>query len=264
MRRLALTALLLALPAAQAATLAPSPHTAACFLDVDGDTVRGASEPTYLQRACGNLLAGDIRLLATAGFPGGSIVTGNDDDASRSTLALAAAYGFVDEDGSGTPSPGDPYVFHVGTLPGTAAPGDIPLTGEGAFQPITPAHPLAGRPLAPLGVAVGGESFAETDGNPGFSTGDVVYLDVDGDGVSSIGDLRLAFGTAPAPAPSSTAPAPSASTPASAPPAQGPTTPESSPAATGSPTSGTTGAPLGWAIPPVALLAALLAHLRRS
>ena len=193
----AILVLLLLAPSVAAAPLLASPHTVLCFLDGDGDGLRGRLEPLYLQAgACaGGARAADARL-SDGDFPGGTLVSGNDDDTSRTHGALVAGYGFFDADGNGVVSSMDSLYLHLGALPGTLAPGDIPLTGADAFQPLEGSDPRVGNPLAPAPVAIGGESYAETDGNPGFTVGDVLFLDLDGNLVTSIGDLRLAAGTA--------------------------------------------------------------------
>ncbi len=206
--RLNLILILLAVPVASAAPLLASPHTVACFLDANGDGARGGLEPVYLQvAACaGGARAADVRL-SDGIAPGGTIVTGLDDDTSRTHLPVpAAGYAFADDDGNGVQSGSDPLYLHLGALPGNLAPGDIPLTGNDAFRPLSGSDSRIGTPVAAAPVAIGAESYSETDGNPGFTVGDVLYLDFDGNAQTTIGDLRLAFGVAPAASPSSAAP----------------------------------------------------------
>lgn len=242
---LVLVALALFAPVGVAQGLLASPHTGICFLDLEGDGVRAAADPVYLQvAACGaGIGAGDARLVSWAGFQAGTLVTGADDDAGRTTAAVAAGYGFLDEDGNGAHSPNDDVVLHFGPLPGAVAPGDIPLSGPDAFRPIPGSDPRIGSPLLAAAVAVSGESYAERDGSAGFTVADVVYLDLDANGFASIGDLRLA---GPAGAPSSTPPASSTTAPETAP-VTGTSTGSPSGTTNGSQpeTSGSTGTPAG-------------------
>ena len=208
MRWAALGLLLLAVPCVAAQSLlAPSPHAAACFLDIGGDGGRGPGDPVFLQQACaGGVAAGDARLSASGGFPGGTLVEGQHPDAGRPTAGLAAAYAFHDADGSGAYSYGDGLFLAFGPQPGPLRPGDLPLTGQDAFASIPGDDPRVGWPLAAAAVAVGGESYQERDGTAGFTTQDALFLDLDGSGTVSIGDLRLA-GPAPAASSGPTSPA---------------------------------------------------------
>lgn len=181
--------LLLLLPGTQA-QLMPSPHTAACYLDIDGDAGRGFDEPVYLQVSCTDVRAGDVRLTHWR-HHGGTIVHGLHNDAGLATTLVAATYAYFDADGSGSYGPRDDIFLAFGAIPGPLRVGDIPLVGPSAFQPINATDGRIGRPLLATSVAVGAESYAERDGNPGYTTGDIVYLDLDGNGQITIGDLRL-------------------------------------------------------------------------
>lgn len=239
MLRLSLALLVLVIPSglAQGAFLA-SPHARICGIDSDGDGSAGGGDPLFLMAGpCGaGPAAGDVRLTASAGFPGGSIVSGTDQDTGRTALPVAVAYGFVDGDGDGSHALGDEVFLHFGSLPGRVQPGDVVLGGQGAFEAINSGDPRVGHPLLVAVVAVGAESYAERDGTPGFSLGDHLYLDMDGSGAASIGDLRLAVGW-----PSSSSQMPSTISPGPSP--SGNLTPTASPSAAGTPTNDTEGKP---------------------
>lgn len=204
------------LPGAAAAPLLATPHTAICFLDINGDGRRGLDEPVFLQQSCaGGTAPVDARLFAWAGHPGGTLVNGSHEDAGLPTTTVAATYAFQDADGGGGYNLGDPLFLAFGPIPGPARPGDIPLTGDDSFQSLQGNDSRLGRPLLAAPVAVGGESYSERDGNLGFTTGDAVYLDLDGNGQTSLGDLRLAVPATP----------PSAATPSQSPSTTDPPTP---------------------------------------
>lgn len=203
-----LLALALAPGAAAQSALFPSPHTAICYLDVNGDGLRSADDPVYLQQACAaGTSAGDARLFASGGLPGGTLIHGLDADAGTPTAPLAASYASYDADGSGAYNPGDPLFLAFGPMPGPLRPGDVPLTGSSPFTSVPPSDPRVGWPLTATSVPVGGESYQERDGTQGFTTRDAVYLDLDGSAQISLGDLRLAV---PAESPPSTSPSTSA------------------------------------------------------
>lgn len=191
---------LLAVPLANAqGELFASPHSATCYLDVDGSGGRGGTEPVWLQiQSCGgSVQAGDVRLTNWQGRPGGTIVVRDDDDAGLPTRGLVATYVYYDKDGGGAYNPGDPLFLALGPVPGPLRTGDLPLTGEGAFEGLAAQDTRVGLPVTAVSVAVGGESYAERDGTGGYTTADVVYLDLDGSGRISIGDLRLTGTRAP-------------------------------------------------------------------
>jgi hypothetical protein len=197
MRWLAQAALLvavLAAPAIQAqGTLFPGPHTAVCYLDVNGDGLRSLEDPVYLQQSCaGGTSAGDARLFSSGGFPGGTLIEGLHEDAGTATAGIAATYAFHDADSSGAYGFGDPLYLALGPVPGTLRPGDVPLSGGDAFTSLDGDDHRVGFPILAAPVAVGAESYQERDGNPGFTTQDSLYLDLDGSGRITIGDLRLA------------------------------------------------------------------------
>jgi hypothetical protein len=260
-------ALLAALPSATAqGTLFGSPHTATCYLDVNGDSLRGLDEPVYLQQACTiGVAAGDARFTAWDDMPGGTIVNGSHPDAGLQTRPIASAYAFYDGDGGGGYNLGDPLFLAFGTLPGPANPGDLPLTGDDVFTSLRGNDSRIGLPLRAASVAVGGESYAERDGNQGFTTGDTLFLDLDATGTSTLGDLRLAI-------PGQTvSPSSSSSTSPSASPIPSPSTNTSSTAvwagtSTTSPSTGAvSGAPHGTPLPGlIAVVAiALAVQVRR-
>lgn len=212
-----LLVLLLAPAATQGqSALFASPHTATCFLDINGDGTRSLDDPVFLQRACADgTAAGDARLFAWEGFPGGTLIEGQHGDAGTSTAGVASAYAFHDSDGTGAYSPGDALFLALGPIPGPLRPGDLPLVGEDAFASLRGDDPRVGQPLAAAAVAVGGESYQERDGLVGFTTADTVFLDLDGSGTITIGDLRLAV-TAP-PRTSSSTSSPEEPTPSTSP-----------------------------------------------
>ncbi|HUR60883.1 MAG TPA: hypothetical protein VM286_00770 [Candidatus Thermoplasmatota archaeon] len=187
---------LLAVPCNAQASLLATSHSGVCFLDIDGDGARNPGDPTFLQAAACSQgpTAGDIRITGSSRHAGGTIILGTDGDVGRRTVARAGQYAFSDNDGNGVYSPSDPIFLAFGPLPGTLAVGDVPLTGATAFASLAPQDARAGAGIQAAPVAIGGEVYAEADGQNGFTTGDVVYLDMDASGSATIGDLRLASG----------------------------------------------------------------------
>lgn len=256
--------------AASAAPLAASPHTVTCLLDGNGDGVHTVDEPIYLQRGpcgAGGTQAGDFRFLPFGQHPGGSIVSGLDDDTSRSTVSITTTYVFVDRNGNGVYNGGDPSIaddvyLRVGAGGGPLAAGDIPMAGCDTYEAIRPGDPRIGLPGIAAPVAVGSEAFAERDGQTGYTTGDDLFLDMDANLQTTIGDLRMSIGGDPP-----------ASMACDAPPSSAPTasTTATTPATTSAPPTSTSeepdgnGAPSGSAFLLVAgIAAALLLHRRRS
>jgi hypothetical protein len=259
-------------------TLQASPHTVVCFVDLDGSGGFDAGDPLYLSiNACGasSIGVGDARLTAGGGFSGGSIVWGSDPDASRSTGPVGAAgYAYYDADGTTTYTAGDTALLHFGAQPGQIAVGDVPLNGSGAFQAVGAGDSGLNRPLRAFAVPVGGESFADLDGDGAYGVGDAVYLDTDASGSVTNLDVRVAAGHqpgSPPPTPPATPPVtPPGPTGVPSPPPQPPATPPVAPPATPMPTpqspSHTAGATRAGpaASAPAALLLALLAARRKS
>lgn len=202
---LAIALLLIPTVVAQGNLLA-SPHTTLCFLDIAGDGRRSNEDPVYLQvTACGaGPQAGDVRLTSVAGLQGGTIVHGLDADAGGTGAAVAGTYAYFDNDGNGVYNLADDLFLAFGSVPGPLAASDIPLSGPDAFTPVAGSDGRIGRPIQTAPVAVSGESYRDYDGQPGYSTGDIVYLDLDASGGTSYGDLRLALGTTAQPASTST------------------------------------------------------------
>ncbi|HLF16373.1 MAG TPA: hypothetical protein VI796_02945, partial [Candidatus Thermoplasmatota archaeon] len=174
---LAVLLLLVALPAAVAGPLAPSPHTVVCYRDTDTLNGRSPGDAIVLQVGpcgAGGSNVGDLRFTATAGYAAGTLVRGVDSDYSRATAPTnMAGYGFVDRDGTQRFSPGDEILLHFGPLPGPVAIGDIDITGADAFTVVTGSSPWMNNQLL-AGPAVGDEMYSEVDGQPGFSVGDAL------------------------------------------------------------------------------------------
>jgi len=169
---------------------------AICFTDTNGDGLRDSTEPAYLHRgACagGKVVAGDVRLSSAAPYTGGSIVRGSDDDFSRNLAApAAAAFCFFDGNGNTAYNPGETIYAHFAAVPGTVAVNDIVLSGPNAFKSVQGvAEGLNNACIAGTLPAIGALTFYSADGIAGYTTGDVVYMDIDGNAVPTVGDLRV-------------------------------------------------------------------------
>ena len=186
---------LVALPSpATAAPLVASPHTAVCFRDTDGITGASPGDAWLLQvAACGNSggAPGDLRVTGVPNrYLGGTVVYGGDDDAGRTTQAVAAAgYAWIDLDGTGTYSAADAVVLHIGSLPATASGSDIALTGRDAFSPVANTTWL--NQALHAGPNIGDEMYIDADGDGAYSQQDRLYLDMDTNGNVGASDVRM-------------------------------------------------------------------------
>ena len=146
----------------------------ACFVDDNGDLTWQTIEPTYLLvgRPCAHVEPGDVRMYAAfAGAPA-SIVRSADRDVlwlleplPTTAVGLRNADAIVDHDGSRDETAKD---FRFGAN-GAVGPG---ATGA--------ALPDATR-----------WAYLERDGAEGRGPSDTAYLDRDGDGYASTGDIRF-------------------------------------------------------------------------
>jgi hypothetical protein len=169
-----------------------TPHTAFCYIDVNADAIQNPTEPAYLVTAggcAGGVTALAVRMTAVAPYQAGTIVKGSDDDFSRglATPAAPGAWAIYDQDASAAYTNQEPIYVDFGGL--VVTPNDVAVTVN-QFVRVTSSTAGINSPLI-VGPAVGGELFGETDGIAGFSSGDVVYVDMDASGTITVGDVRL-------------------------------------------------------------------------
>jgi hypothetical protein len=168
--------------------VAPAPVE--CFVDLDGSGGFTPGEPIYRQAAaaCVAVVAGNVRLTPFGAFPVGSIVAGGNPDVGNATAAFLLGELYVDLDGSGSFTPGEPIYRDVDGN-GAVSAGDLRLsvtTGDGDVTFLLTAFPAT-------------DLYVDADGFGTYSLGEVVYRDVDGSVTVSGGDIRLtAFGAFPA------------------------------------------------------------------
>jgi hypothetical protein len=160
-----------------------------CFVDFDVSFSFTPGEPIYRQAAaaCVAVVAGNVRLTPFGAFPVGSIVAVVDPDFGL-TAAFLVGELYVDLDGSGSFTPGEPIYRDVDGN-GAVSAGDLRLsvtTGDGDVTFLLTAFPAT-------------DLYVDADFSGTYSLGEVVYRDVDGSGTVSGGDIRLtAFGAFPA------------------------------------------------------------------
>lgn len=160
------------------------------FSDFDGSTTYTPGEPIYRMASAGVVAAGDVRLTPFGAFPVGSIVVAvpPDPDVGKATLPFPAAEMYVDLDGSGSFTPGEPIYRDVDVNSVVSA-GDLRLSvtaNDGDVGFVLTAFPAT-------------DLFNDADVSGTYSLGEVVYRDVDLSVAVSIGDIRLTpFGAFPA------------------------------------------------------------------
>lgn len=139
-----------------------------------------------------SLLAAMVLLAGTASAAYGDTVQEDDRDLGLGLddFADARAICYLDEDGDGTHEAGEPLYATGGC--GDVSSLDLRLSESLGGDPgtqVDAGDSDAGQPLSdPAGARVG---FFDTDGSSGYSAGDTVYVDVDGSGEVTSGDLRI-------------------------------------------------------------------------
>jgi hypothetical protein len=170
------------------------------FIDADGDGQPDASapdEPVYLDLDGSQTVSyGDLRLTSFGPYPAGTLVdVANRDEARQLTTAggwfgaLGGAW-YADLDGDSRLSEGD--VRLDGAAAGTKADDATPGVGQALRLP-----PMAASPRGHL-------DHVDADRDGHLAVGSPLFVDADGDGQASAGDLRLAnwgFGAESGPSP---------------------------------------------------------------
>jgi PGF-CTERM protein len=182
-----------------------------CFIDDDGSSAYEAGEPLYfhVHAACAgaSVEPTDLRLVAAAGKPGGTIVMrGDSDDDAPLTDGLPDGIKYYDANADGALNPGDTvYLDLVDDGADHVNVGDLRLTPDGAAPAFAVVH--AGEPDVNLGLADPGVAtsdanvlaFLDTYNNERFDAPDIAYLNTDAGGIVptvgtelvEVGDVRL-------------------------------------------------------------------------
>ncbi|MFA5943244.1 MAG: hypothetical protein WC876_02120 [Candidatus Thermoplasmatota archaeon] len=173
---------------------------ALAFIDGDGDGNADAAtpdEPAYLDLDASQTVSyGDLRLTPFAGYPAGSMVDLANRDTTRvlsqttGWLGVAQGAWYADLDGGGRLSAGD--VRLDGATAGSKASAATPGLGDSLLMP-----PMAASPRGHL-------DHVDADHDGRWAIGSPLFVDLDGDGRASTGDLRLAptgFGREEGPSP---------------------------------------------------------------
>ena len=168
--------------------LAATPYNAICYADNDADGAWSLGDAAYLQQSCGPMQALDLRLTAVGGKAAGSHVLLSHSDAGATTAALAASYCYDDLDSDAQYSRGDVVVIRLGGPCDSVHVGDVQIPG---YVRTTAATAHFNDAIAPLAVAVGGETAFDADADLTFSADDALYLDLDASGAPTVNDVRL-------------------------------------------------------------------------
>jgi hypothetical protein len=107
------------------------------FVDFNASGNYTPGEPIYRQTTPGPVLAGDTRLTPFGGFAAGSVVAPGDPDIGLVTTAFPLTDQYVDQNGSGNYTPGEPIYRDVDNS-GTVSAGDLRLLGGPSATYVNP------------------------------------------------------------------------------------------------------------------------------
>jgi hypothetical protein len=181
------------------------------FVD-DGDTVAEANEGIYLDIDGDSLVSvDDIRFIGSTSGGAGKQIIATDSDVGDALTALPGGLAFRDLDADTAFTAADVlYVeldgdaavevndFRLAKGPATTGGG----TGISVGQRVTGSGTDLNAPLVALAVCGGAcVSFFDFGGSGGgaavYNRNDVVFLDIDADGIITPGDVRVQAGTSP-------------------------------------------------------------------
>ncbi|HEV8360700.1 MAG TPA: hypothetical protein VGR28_09630 [Candidatus Thermoplasmatota archaeon] len=191
--------------------------TTLCFVDDDASGAYDAGEPVYAtSTACTDpatteLSGNDLRITPAAGQAAGTQVRATHlDFGNPATLLGDACLDFFDGDGDSGYSGGDVVYLNVDCADATVSAGDVRFTPIGSFAAGTSVAPgdsdvnnalcvapgaCASVPDGMSGAAGGNDpaawDFLDIDGDGVWTSGDVAYLDADADNLASSVDVRL-------------------------------------------------------------------------
>jgi hypothetical protein len=107
------------------------------FVDFNASGNYTPGEPIYRQAVAGPVAVGNIRLTPFGGFAAGSVVAPGDPDIGLVTTAFPATDQYVDQNGSGNYTPGEPIYRDVDNS-GTVSAGDLRLLGGPSATYVNP------------------------------------------------------------------------------------------------------------------------------
>lgn len=165
------------------------------YWDRNSDSAFNANDVPFLSTASDRVTTFSVRLANPEVSSAGTLVVEGDPSWNVVTTTFPGTVGLYDLNGNNLVDSNEAvYLDRSGSGQNQISIGDVIIAGNGAGTIVSGGSSNIGQGLSSLSASI---AIFDGDGNQALSHGDIVYLDVNGDGFANKGDVQLSVTPVP-------------------------------------------------------------------